>query len=451
MVPRLARQPLSGVIAEALKHTLFACLASASITVGLYLLIARSTRRHAVLAALRTSSTAVWFAPATLLLAELSPLALGAALVLVISTTRLLYSQWRLIHPDHSTAFIALPSELFEPPPSPFRLRDLAPALITSFGLQAGVLALLLGDALPAAVLFCLSTAMLTLSALAAGAYEAHSTTSLPRSILGLALTVILAAAFTVGGLAGRIQHRVPYAARSPWASEHRPGPVQSVRALLEKLLQGDESAQPKGSVTTLYAPPAANVEIDDKSFPGVVLWSEPKPRTKLVEPLPTSLRTAIQSKPNEPSSIPFTGEYWMFRPPETRPPPRTSYSRRGNPLTLSFLTTDHAAMAMDAHQRLSHAIDLSCCREIQIVLSNGDRYPATVALELILINGELSQSLGTVEVPSRPQVVLGFIVPSSSSLREFNELKIVFHRDSVRNDRSARMSIERFVLVPRT
>jgi hypothetical protein len=104
----------------------------------------------------------------------------------------------------------------------------------------------------------------------------------------------------------------------------------------------------------------------------------------------------------------------------------------------------------MEAHQKLEHPIDLSCCGEIQIAISNADRYPATVALELILIDAGLSQSLGTVDVPSRPQVMLRFPVPLGSPLHEFSELRIVFHRDRVRIDRSARISIEHFVLVPR-
>jgi hypothetical protein len=445
VVPRLARQPLAGVIWEALQHALFACFASAAITLALYLSIARSGRTDALLAALRTSATAIWFAPATLLLSELSPLALGAALVLVISTTRLLYFEWRVIHPDQPAGEFVIASELFEAPPSPLRLKDLTPALMASFGLQAGIVGVLMGLPLLAAVLFSLTTAMLTFAALSSGAYEPQTNRSLPRSILGLMLTVILAAGLTVGGLAGHIQR----GARWHWGAGHGSGPVQSVRALLERLLNGDEADRPKGRVTTIYAPPAGNVEIDDKSFPGVVLFSEPKPRAKLVEPRPGWARTTISSVPMEPSIIPFSGEYWMFRPPDTQPP-KKSYLRWGNPETLSFLTTDHATMAMEAHQKLEHPIDLSCCGEIQIAISNADRYPGTVELELILIDNGASQSLGTVAAPFHPEAVLSFAIPPGSAIRQFNELAVVFHRDRVRIDRSARISIERFVLAPR-
>jgi hypothetical protein len=445
VVPRLARQPLAGVIWEAFQHALFACFASAAITLGMYLLIARSGRTDALRAALRTSSTAVWFAPATLLLSELSPLALGAALVLVISTTRLLYLHWRLIHPERTVDDFVLERELFEAPPSPLRWRNLAPALIASLGLEAGIVAVLLGNPLLAAVLFSLTTAMLTFAALTAGAYDPPDQRSLPRSILGLALTVILAAGFTVGGLAGHIQHGSGW----HWASGRPSGIVQSARALLERLLHGDESTKPKGRVSTVYAPPTANVEIDDKNFPGIVLFSEPRPRAKLVEPLPGWTRNTLSSVPREPSIIPFSGEYWMFRPPDTLPP-KKSYSRWGSPVSLSFVTTDHATMAMQAHQKLEHPIDLSCCGEIQIAISNADRYPGTVELELILIDNGASQSMGTVAVPNRPEALLSFPIPRGSAVRQFDEIEVVFHRDRVRIDRSARISIEKFVLAPR-
>jgi len=163
-----------------------------------------------------------------------------------------------------------------------------------------------------------------------------------------------------------------------------------------------------------------------------------------------------------KPSSIPFTGEYWMFKPPNLSPP-QTSYARKGTPLVLSFVTTDHRPLFMEAHQKLEHAIDLRCCRGIQIAISNVDHYPGTVTLEVVLIDGAEQQSLGIAEVTSRPTgprwnlsglpvpETLEFVLPRSTVLREFNEIKVVFHRTSLRVDRSARISIERFLLMPRS
>lgn len=442
VLPRLGRQPLAWVIGEALRHALVACLASAAITLGLYLLVARSGRSDALLGALRTSSVAVWFAPATLLLAELSPLALGAALVLVISTTRLLYLEWRSFHPDIADG-IAPTRDIFELPRPPLRLKDLGPALIASLALEGGIVSVLAASALLAAVLFSLATAMLTLTALKSGAYEARSERSLPRAILGLALTVILAAGLTVGGLAGHIQHSGP---GFRWPFQHGAGPVDMARALLDKLLNGKEQTHPGGRVAKIYMPPGNSAEIDDKSFPGIVLFPELKPRAKLTAPPPGWSRTTISMAEHEPSVIPFSGEYWMFRPPETAPP-KKSYTRWGSPTTMSFRTTDHAVMTMEAHQKLEHAIELSCCSAIEMAISIADRYPSTITLELILIDGGVPQSLGIAAVPARADALLRFPIPAGAAIRRFDEIEVVFHRDAVRNDRSARVGIERFVL----
>jgi len=212
-----------------------------------------------------------------------------------------------------------------------------------------------------------------------------------------------------------------------------------------------------------LYTPPPESVDVTDKSFPGVVLIPETEPPKVLVAPQPRSLIALETADFPKPSNIPFTGEYWMFKAPNVRPP-QTSYLRKGTPLVLSFVTTDHRPLSMEAHQKLDHAIDLRCCSGIQIAISNIDRYPGTVALEIVLIDeaAELSQSLGIAEVTSRPTgrpwtgsrlpatETLEFAIPRSTALHEFNEIKVVCHTTSLRMDRSARISIERFLLMPR-
>jgi len=54
---------LADIIRSAFLQTLFACGSGAVITLVLYLAIARSIRHDTVLLAIRTSATAVWFAP----------------------------------------------------------------------------------------------------------------------------------------------------------------------------------------------------------------------------------------------------------------------------------------------------------------------------------------------------------------------------------------------------
>jgi len=463
LLPRLNRESLADVITQTLAYTLLAFLASAVITVSLYLLIARSLRDDAIQMALRTSSTAVWFAAATILLAQLSLATLPAALVLVVSATRLLYSQWRLVHPPEP-APIAAPVQhpFFDPPPRP-SVRELIPALAASLAMEAGALVFPVGYPLLAASLFSLSVAMVTLCALREGVYQAETPNNLPRSILGFLLTLVLAASLTVGGLAGSA------GSGSHWHSplQHAPGPLQSARALLHKLFDENGEGRPRQpAAINLYLPPVGSAEITDKSFPGVVLL----PEVKLEEP--TLVAPSFSWNSTSPDvaavktfSIPFSGVYWMYRSPFDRPP-STSHVQQGNPLALSFRTTDRAPMFMEAYQKLGRAIDIKCCSAIQIAISNTDRYAGTVALELVLIDtqspGQPIFSLGTVRVTSGPHAgswagsavpateTLAFAIPAAAPLHQFNVIKVIFHRDSLRLDASARVSIERFLLSPR-
>jgi hypothetical protein len=96
--------------------------------------------------------------------------------------------------------------------------------------------------------------------------------------------------------------------------------------------------------------------------------------------------------------------------------------------------------------------------------LVNADRNPGTLTLELILLNTEngapVSMSLGSEPVTSHPNFsqdavkpvreTLTFPVPAHSFMDQFTELKIVFHRSRLRMDKSAKVSVERFILQPR-
>ena len=311
-----------------------------------------------------------------------------------------------------------------------------------------------------AAALFCLSVAMVTFCALRAGAMREATASSLPQSFLGFFLTLILAAGLTVGGLAGG--HR----SGSHWQSplQRRPGPVESARALLHKLFEENGDGRSKDPITNLYFPPSGAVEITDNSFPGIILMPEVKPQQPvLATPSLTWKSLSPEIATVKSFRIPFSGVYWMYRPPFDHPP-RTSHVQQGSPLTLSFRTTDHAPMSMEAYQKLDRAIDIRCCRAIQIAISTTDAYPGTVALELVIIDsqtaGQPMLSLGTLLVASQPTAnslagnlsreTLDFGIPRVTPVHQFDVIKIIYHRDRVRVERSARISIEGFLLSPR-
>jgi hypothetical protein len=116
----------------------------------------------------------------------------------------------------------------------------------------------------------------------------------------------------------------------------------------------------------------------------------------------------------------------------------------------------------MEAHQNLGKLIDLACCREIRIEIQNADRYPGTVSMELVLENSREGQkgqvSLGSAPVTSTPsgptgepmKETLTFPIPSRTPIRQFDELTIRFPRMKNRIARSAKIAIQRFVLIPR-
>jgi hypothetical protein len=414
-------QSLFGIITQAAAYVVLAFVSSGIFMTGFQLASARSLGFDAIRISLRTARTAVWLAPTAILLSRSSPVAVGAALTLVIGTTQMLYSQWG----ELEGAAGPLPDRAF--------------AYAVALGGQTAVVAVWMGAPLLAAALLCLSAAGLTLMCLVADAYRAREPSTLPDSLLRILLTLILGAGLTVGGR------------------------LRGLSSSSQTSGEPDDTTRPE-LITKRYEP-SGNIEVSDKSYQGVILWPEVKATQKLVAPSRTQLLSPLPPiVARTPLEVPFSGQYWMFKPPQAAPP-RDSYFRRSDPVTLSFLTTDRKPMSMKALQKLDHAIDLRCCRAIQITISNADRYPGTIALELLLIEtlvpGQRVQSLGRRDVLSRPNVkgsdlavipvteVLEFPVPRSAQIRQFDVIQVLFHRAPFRIDRSARISIEHFVLVP--
>jgi len=187
----------------------------------------------------------------------------------------------------------------------------------------------------------------------------------------------------------------------------------------------------------------------------------------KVVIAPPAASRPVLDERPGarkqDPVSIPFYGAYWFYRASD-RKLPENSLESRGDPASISFKTTDFTPISMEARQDFGTLIDLSCCRTIEVVITNADRRPGTIAVEMALVNstlpGKPEQSLGICPVRSslrwtpddtRPPVseVLRFSVPARSSIQKFDEVILRFELSSPRERWSARVSIEKFRLVP--
>jgi hypothetical protein len=166
---------------------------------------------------------------------------------------------------------------------------------------------------------------------------------------------------------------------------------------------------------------------------------------------------------PQRPWSIPFSGEYWLYRWPFAHPP-QNSFRHRGDPTGMSFSTTDHRPLQMEARHKLEQAVATDCCSSIRLELHNADRYPGTIAIELYLIDRhtgrEFQMWVGRAVVNSRPIIsgddvrpvneILEFPMPPSIPIAQFDEFKMIFSRDRSRSDKSAKIAIDRFVLMPK-
>jgi hypothetical protein len=193
--------------------------------------------------------------------------------------------------------------------------------------------------------------------------------------------------------------------------------------------------------------------------FPGVILYPQLKPVVTLVAP-PTKALAGSGTKPAEPLSIPFNGVYWLWRFPEDELP-ATAVRKYGNPDEMGFRSTDGSSLWMEANQNLGKTITLDWYSAIQVVIDNADAQAKAVAMELMLgntaVEGRPFISLGTQNVSARTvgkadvpvSQTLTYRVPDQMKLGKFDEVKVVFRLQWLRRDKSAKIAINRFVLVP--
>ena len=204
----------------------------------------------------------------------------------------------------------------------------------------------------------------------------------------------------------------------------------------------------------------AIRVPIVGPIFPGVVLYPDVEKPTKLVAPPLTAMAGPVGA-PSDALSVPFDGVYWFWRGVADQPP-ANSVVMHGSPSARSFRSTDGDEMSMEARQNLGFTLDASRYRAIQLVVENADPFPGTVSIVLKICNttdpAKPTQSLGIQQVSgfnlrttsSTPSLeTLIFRIPNTLKTRRFDELVVSFYLKGARADKSARIAIDRFRLVP--
>ena len=108
----------------------------------------------------------------------------------------------------------------------------------------------------------------------------------------------------------------------------------------------------------------------------------------------------------------------------------------------------------MEAKQRLDLPVAITCCDRIRMAIHDADPHPGSVSLELVLIDSSKrpfrTMSLGTNMIGVEATQEIDFTIPRPAALTEFNEIQVIFHRDRLNHSRSARVAIDRFVLIPK-
>jgi hypothetical protein len=244
-------------------------------------------------------------------------------------------------------------------------------------------------------------------------------------------------------------------------SSESRGSSFAIAKGILDSTF-AQPSDQTKTHVKTLQKTRiVAAVDVVGPVFPGVELYPEVEPHTRLVAPpLPGSRSFGAAS--SDPLSIPFDGVYWFWRGPSDRPP-SNSIVMHGSPSARFFRSTDGDGMSMEARQNLGFMVDPKRYGAIEILFENADPFPNTVSILLKIRNttfpGKPILSLG-IEGLSAPASSLAsgaaaiqrlrFRIPSAIPIGSFDELTVSYYLKGARSDRSARIAIDRFRLVPR-
>jgi hypothetical protein len=197
--------------------------------------------------------------------------------------------------------------------------------------------------------------------------------------------------------------------------------------------------------------------------YHAVLLWPFP-PRDKSVRP---PIPYPLAHRPDSSAVslvIPFDGSYRYFETPDVWLEAK-AHVAHGDPLNFNIHSADWGPLLMEAHQEFGAPIPLSCCREIQMSVRNGESRPGDIVLRMVLSDSTLPRKPAQILEPqpvvsSEPgpfrtgnaplEETIDFTIPSPSTLKQFNQITVVFMPEIRRSAFGSRIAIRQFALVPR-
>jgi hypothetical protein len=435
------------VIGGALVYLLLASACSFGMILWTYMAMSLDRFSDLLSAALRTSVHALWFVPAMLLVSiSKSPVLIVPGILMMVNSARLLVSnpppqkralsrrQWRMRHRLFGESRVV----------GGFLSRDTWPAILGAFSIQAGSFVAWIGHQRWAAALFAAGIASWTWASMARGAYQPRRRKNQIHRTLSVSTAVVLTIMLSVvalGGGGGAGGDAAGGAASGGW--------LDATSRELQNMVNPpkEPAAPPKSAPMRIFIPKVETATMGQGGIPGLILLpNKKKPQTVTI---PATYRLRITLSPSKPVSIPFTGEYQLFRESSAKLPP-DSVERAGSPLDAVYVSTNGGAMETDAYQDFDPPVDFTSCGKIQVTLTSGEMFPASATL--ILLGAEQIGEMGPeiFGLNAATEETVEFTVPSMPGGIPVKGIRIIFRHNPMEASHSTQVAIRGFTFVPR-
>ena len=433
---------LPAAFTNILLFTAIAWCGAAVLTLLCFLAVTLDDLGEVVWTAVCGSAPAMWFVPATMLLAMPGQAASGLALALIAAAVCLLAAQRapRRVGSEEQAAARAAQPALFRTPRAD---RSLAGSRLSvtigAFALQGALWCWYVENRLAAASLVALAAAVWTRSWMSRVAVREKAK---PRSPMSSIAAVAFALLLTLGAGVVSLQTQADTGADG---AEIGSSLFEQSRRTLTRLTRPDP---PKPVASGKPATPNAAREpgtIGVKGVPGVILRvAKPKPQwLRLAPVMPGTARVS------EPLIFEFTGEYHLFRTSSGQLP-EGSIVETGTPLESVYVTTNGGTMETQAYQPLIPPVDFTRCGLVRLTLRSGELLPCGATLQLLTAAG--AENLGTqiFGMDRNAEETLQYFVPDATR-QPVRALRLIFQHDPSQGEKSTKVSVLRFALVPRS
>ena len=453
------------LIGKAFLYLTLAWGSAFAMTLWTYMAISLDETRVLVRAAMRAALHALWFVPALLLVnPSADHLVVAVGILVMANAARLVVSnpppqkrllsrrKWRTTHRLFGETRIQ----------RSVLSKESIPAIVGAISFQVGGVAWWLGHPQWAAPLLASGVACWTWVSITRGAYLGHRRIHPLHRVLSTLMVVLFAISFTVvrigidTGAAGGAGAAGNASGNSAGSGDVAgPGLLEATRQEMQSLISPPPppksaagAAAPRGRAPTRLV--TATLEPDQlgqAGIPGLILQPGKKKAQALT--LPPAYKLQVTLNPRKPTSIPFTGEYHLFRESSSAIPPG-SVQRPGSPMDAIYVTTNGTPMETDAYQDFDPPVDFGPCAKIKLTLNSGEVFPASATL--ILVGAEQAGEMGPeiFGMSSDPEETLEFAVPAAVAGLPVRGIRVIFRHNPMEASHSTQVAVERFTFVPR-